>query len=146
MAKEIKSPAEVKVKIKAIELIDFTLKHPSKEKLIPSQYHFNLNITHKINNEQKSVFVITNIDIFHEDRKTQLGNIRSSCIFEIPNFNEFIPEKDNKPDFPEDMIHMLNSISLSTTRGVMFSKFRGTFLHNAILPIINPKILKPESK
>jgi uncharacterized protein YbbC (DUF1343 family) len=34
---------------------------------------------------------------------------------------------------------MLNSISLSTTRGAMFSTFKGTFLHGAVLPIIDPK-------
>jgi hypothetical protein len=31
----------------------------------------------------------------------------------------------------------INSISMDTLRGIMFSKFMGTYLHNAILPIID---------
>ena len=42
-------------------------------------------------------------------------------------------------------ISTLNSISISTTRGMMFSAFRGTFLHNAILPLIDPAF-KEEDK
>jgi len=147
MAKENKKTKEVKVQFKAIEVIDFSLMHPSKEKLNLTQYHFNLNIEHKINNEQKVIFVLTKIDIFHGDKVTQLGSIKTSCIFEIENFNDYIiPEKENKPSFPEEIIHMVNSISLSTTRGVMFSSFRGTFLHNAVLPIIDPRAFKMEPK
>jgi hypothetical protein len=40
---------------------------------------------------------------------------------------------------------MLNRISISTTRGAMFSTFKGTFLHAAILPIVDPKNFKANS-
>ena len=36
----------------------------------------------------------------------------------------------------------LNSISLSTLRGAMFNHFKGTFLHEAILPVIDPGSFK----
>jgi len=32
----------------------------------------------------------------------------------------------------------VNSIALSTTRGLLFAQFRGTPLHNTILPLIDP--------
>ena len=147
MAKENKKPVEIKVQFKAIEVINFSLAHPSKDKLNSTLYHFNLNIKHNFNNEQKLVYVLTKVDVFHEDKETQLGSIGTSCIFRIDNFNEFIlSEKDKKPSFPDEIIHMFNSISISTTRGVMFSYFRGTFLHNAVLPIFDPKALKPDSE
>ena len=52
--------------------------------------------------------------------------------------NDFFNKQHTLVDLPQEFITLLNSIALSTTRGVMFSQFRGTVLHNAILPIIAP--------
>jgi hypothetical protein len=63
-----------------------------------------------------------------------------SCIFEIANFEDVIKlEADGKVNIPQSLIETFNIISISTTRGVMFSTFKGTFLHGAVLPIIDPK-------
>jgi hypothetical protein len=43
---------------------------------------------------------------------------------------------------PSGIIDLLNSVSVSTVRGMMFSAFKGTFLHNAVLPVIDPKTFK----
>ncbi|MBL0073688.1 MAG: hypothetical protein IPP34_18540 [Bacteroidetes bacterium] len=70
----------------------------------------------------------------HED-----GALSVSCIFEILNFEDVIKvEADGKVNIPPRLIETLNIISISTTRGVMFSTFKGT-LHGAVLPIIDPK-------
>ncbi len=42
---------------------------------------------------------------------------------------------------PDSLSEILNSVSISTTRGVMHSTLKGTFLNNAILPIIDTKAL-----
>jgi hypothetical protein len=45
----------------------------------------------------------------------------------------------NEVKLPSDIIIAMNSISISTIRGIMFSTFKGTYLHNAFLPVIDPK-------
>lgn len=56
------------------------------------------------------------------------------------NFNEVIhADAEGIVTLPQDLADILNSISISTTRGLMFSAFKETFLHNAFLPIIDPK-------
>jgi hypothetical protein len=62
-----------------------------------------------------------------------------SFIFEIPDLKEYVDPKNNIPKLPEEFLTTINSISISTVRGVMFSQFKGTFLHNAILPVVDPK-------
>ncbi len=37
------------------------------------------------------------------------------------------------------IIIAMNSISISTLRGIMFSTLKGAYLRNAILPVIDPK-------
>jgi len=39
-----------------------------------------------------------------------------------------------------DVILDINELAISTTRGSLFSFLKGTYLHNAILPIINQTI------
>ncbi|HAF27917.1 MAG TPA: hypothetical protein DCG75_02615 [Bacteroidales bacterium] len=136
---------KIEYQIKGVEILDFGLKH-SQEPVLPSTvYHFNINVQHKINPEMKLVFVIVSVNVMHEDKKTLLGNINASCIFHIANFDDLKSKKDDKSIvFPQETIDMFNSIAISTTRGLMFNCFRGTFLHNAILPIVDPKGFKQE--
>jgi transcriptional regulator with XRE-family HTH domain len=135
------------VKLKALEVIDFSIACPQKHKSETKEFNFNINIEHRINKERKFVFVIVSVDIIHEDKETNLGNLKVSCNFEIPDLDKFI--ESGKPDrsrLPQEIIENLNSASLSTTRGIMFSQFKGTFLHNAVLPLIDTKAFKQESQ
>ncbi|MCX6234623.1 MAG: hypothetical protein NT175_07845 [Bacteroidetes bacterium] len=124
---------------KAIELLDFYLTHPGKPLPDMKTYNFDIRIDNKINLENNLVFIIVSIDIIHEDKETKLGGIKVSCIYNVENLKDICSEKDNSFLLPDDIMMALNSISISTTRGAMFSQFRGTFIHNAVLPIIDPK-------
>ena len=55
-----------------------------------------------------------------------------------------IEEKNFK--LTEELKDVLNSISISTTRGVMFSTFKGTYLHNALLPVVDARQMVNEKE
>jgi hypothetical protein len=56
--------------------------------------------------------------------------------FLVENIQEaFDKTDDGKYTIPVDFENILKMISISTMRGIMFSEFRGTHLHNAILPV-----------
>jgi transcriptional regulator with XRE-family HTH domain len=146
-AREGKTSKGYTVRLKALELIDFSMICPQKEKSEIKEFNFKINVEHKINKERKSVFVIVVVDIIHEDKETLLGNLKVSCHFEIPELDKFCESSaPGKIKLPPEIIETLNSVSLSTTRGIMFSQCKGTFLHNAVLPVIDPKVFKTESK
>lgn len=129
----------VSFQLKGIELLDFCFNHPKKQ--IPAQivFNFEIKIEHKILADNNFIAVVVSIDINSDQRDTKLGSIMVSCIFELPELKEYIDPKNNAPKLPEEFLTTINSIGISTVRGVMFSQFRGTFLHNAILPVVDPK-------
>jgi hypothetical protein len=129
----------ISFQIKGIELLDFCFNHPKE--LIPVQmvFNFDIKLEHKILTDNNLIVVVVTIDIRNDQKSDKLGSIMVSCIFEVPELKDYIDKKSNTPNLPEGFLTTINSISLSTVRGVMFSQFRGTFLHNAILPVVDPK-------
>ncbi len=129
--------------IKNIEIAESELNLPNINKPKPVSFQFNINIEHRFIIEKQLVIVYVDIQISDDEYK--LGSIKTACVFEIQDFEEYLNADKTAAKLPEDNIVLLNSIAISTSRGVMYAHFRGTHLHNAILPIINPKDLKKEN-
>lgn len=132
------------LQLKAIELLNGSINLPSIPNLQLSNFNFNINLESKADSTNKLVFVIVSVEIRSEDQNHILGSLSISCIYNIVNFEQIIKiEPSGKLEIPQPLTEILNSISISTARGVMFSTFKGTFLHNAFLPIIDPKAFQP---
>ncbi|NLF43869.1 MAG: hypothetical protein GX587_14340 [Bacteroidales bacterium] len=130
----------VDIQVKAIELLKSSLNMPDNQHKPVSGFNFNINIESRADKARKLVFVIIHVEIKNEDQPFVLGTISVSCVFELVNFNDIIKfETNEKAIIPQSLIETLVAISVSTTRGVMFSTFKGTFLHGAILPIVDIK-------
>lgn len=128
---------EITFGIKGIELLDFSITSPTKPIELNAPFQFNINIEHRFKLETKTIFVIVSVNILAKDTDIKIGNAKINCIYNVTNLDEFVD--NGKVIFPNEFIITLNSISLSTCRGILFTLFRGTFLHNAVLPIIDPK-------
>ena len=125
--------------LKGIELLEASLNHPNHAIADLKVFHFDIKLEHKLSVENKIIAVLIYVDLFNEQKDIKLGSITSSCIFEVTNMLDFIDTKSNNINFPEDFLTTVNSITISTARGIMFNQFKGTFLHNAFLPIVDPK-------
>lgn len=135
------------IQLTAIELLASSISFPSAPNASLNNFNFNINLESKADGTNKLVFVIVSVEIKSEDQIHLFGSLSISCVYNIVNFDEIIQvEPTGKFDIPKPLIEVLNSISISTTRGVMFSTFRGTFLHNAFLPVIDPKSFQPLNK
>lgn len=130
---------KVGFQIQAIELVESSFKF-SEKRGDNDVYRYNINLEHLFNGEKDVMIVKTDINILDDNSTETVGNIKTHVAFTIENLAKYF--KDNKPNLPEVFVSTLNSISISTTRGMMFSAFRGTFLHNAILPLIDPTFKK----
>lgn len=139
-----KKEQDINWQIRAIELLDYSLSYPSKKLPDNLVFQFDVNIEHKLKIDDNLLLVVTSINIYVDDRETTFGQFKSSCIFSIEKLSTFLDQKTGQLNLPVNFIIMLNSVSISTTRGLMFSQFRGTFLHNAILPIVDPSEFKPQ--
>lgn len=137
----------VEMQLKAIEILNSSMNLPAHTNTPAANFNFNISIESRTDSSKKLVFVIVHVEIKNDNLSVVLGSISASCIYEIVNFDEVIKtEADGRVNIPEKLIETLNIISLSTTRGVMFSYFKGTFLHGAVLPIIDPKQFQTRSQ
>ena len=142
MAKKTSTGNAFGIKLRGIELLNVSLIRPEHTSKNLSTFLYNVRIVQDIDKNKKLVFIIVHVDIHSTEEKKDVGSLSVSHIYELANFEEVVTILDEHNfKMSESLNDILNSISISTTRGVMFSTFKGTFLHNAILPIVNPKHL-----
>lgn len=130
----------VKFLIENIEINQITVS-PQPQTFSPENYEFKLNVEHLFNVEEETVMVVASANIF-SDKKKHLAEVMINVFYRVENLKNFENKKEKKMEFPEDFTTAINAVSISTLRGVMFSQFRGTYLHNAILPVVSPKSLQ----
>ena len=133
----------IQFQIRNVEILEIELKNPEVKLPKEITFNFNLTIEHKIDPHQKFIMVRVGIKVSNvEDETNILGHILVGCVYAIKNFDEVI-KKTSPTEYyiPDDIIDLLNSISISTARGVMTALFKGTSLHRAVLPVVNPKDL-----
>ncbi len=145
--KENKAPL-LNFQIGGVEVINCSFGLPPSPPLAnPTNFNFNVKIENKLDHVNKLILVITHIEIAtQDDPLVKLGSISVACIFNIENYGGIVSVGKEKSNvvIHDDISLLLNSLSISTTRGVMAQLFKGTFLHAAILPIIDPKGFKKE--
>jgi len=140
MTKQIKArETELNFQLKNIELIETCINAPQKQLAKDTVFQFDINLEHRISIEEDIVFVICSVSVLDEAKDQVFGKLEAGCMFEVNDLSRFLDEKTRKHNLPKPLVLTLNSISISTIRGIMFSFFRGTYLHNAVLPIIEPK-------
>lgn len=143
MEKEIK----IEFQVKGIEIIEFQLSPPSNPKQVIKTFNYKINIEHKIIEEKKWFVNQVYIEIYGDsEEEVILGKLKTAMSFEVNNFSDFVDKESKAINIPENIIITFNSVAISTTRGIMFSQFRGTHLHNAILPIVDPNSFKKQKK
>lgn len=138
---EIQIP-EVRFQLSAIELQEVWIGKPAPGANQPTVFNFDLSIETNVEARQKLVINMVKVNIKGDESENQLGSITCVCIFSITDFKQFITtDDDGVISISPDLAEALNSVSVSTTRGVMFGEFKGTFLHHAVLPVIDIKAL-----
>lgn len=147
MSKIENKDVSIDLQLKSIELLKGSISLPSVPGVSLNNFSFDISLESKADAGNKFVFVIVSVEIRSEDQNHVLGSLVTSCIYGLANFDEIIKiDADGKVNLPQPLVELLNSISISTTRGVMFSTFKGTFLHNAFLPIVDPRSFQQREK
>lgn len=135
----VQNVENISFQIRGMEILDSCLNAPTSPLPPNPKFQFDLAIEHRLNLENNLVIVICKVGIRNESKETLFGELRGSCIFFVEKLNDYFDSQTNKLSLPDDFVVTLNSVTISSMRGLMFSYFRGTFLHQAVLPIIDPK-------
>lgn len=81
--------------------------------------------------------VVTKYLTFVEQEQIILGEFIIAIDYIIKDLEKY-KDKDDKIILPSALGGSLISISISTTRGILFEKLANTFLSNVIMPLIDP--------
>ncbi len=94
--------------------------------------------------ENQNVYsVIKNISVIVKDSQDlDLANIGILYSFNLSNEEKFISKTETGFEMNSDFSEWLDHIIIATTRGIMYSEFRGTFVVDTLLPLIRPRTLK----
>lgn len=142
--KNIDIPAELQ--FRGIELVSSNIASSLFNIESNKAFTFEIKTEVQLNQENKFIIVIIGVQVFNEAKDFQLGSLSTNNIFFVENYESIVTQDNNgKVSIPESLVTTLNSISISTTRGVMWNTFKGTILHNAILPILDPKSIHNQS-
>lgn len=146
MAKKNIQEVQFNFQLKSIELIGVSLSAVDRAADLGVQVLFQIAMEHRIDTPNKAVMVLTHIIIVSKDEPAKVyGNLTTACNFGVEEMEDYLDKKTGIVNFPEPVVITLNSVSISTTRGIMYSEFRGTHLHGAILPMLDPRqFAKPE--
>ena len=140
-----KSPKPLSFKIKTIIILESNLNKPNVSIESASVYQYDISLEQSIRIKECLMDVICRIEIWTDARDQQLANLKSRFIYNVDNLENYWDKKTNKPNLPDDFRVSLNSVAISTSRGLMFSFLKGTYLHDAILPVVNPYAFKIEN-
>jgi hypothetical protein len=131
----------IEFKIDRIDIINSSIIVPTQQSEV-NGFNFELQIQMKLDNINKVIMVFVDITVNTQESKEVIGRFIACCTFSISNYDDVVVKSKTKNfELPKIAIDILNSISISTVRGLMFGSFRGTFLHNAILPVVDPTLI-----
>lgn len=124
--------------------------------ILQKSFAFDLDEIQSIDNPRFEVVIDEGILLMEEtvmktievhvvaDTDTVFAVIKVAYRFEIKGLKGYLLNEDEKAT-NTDLGEWLDNIVIATTRGIMYSELRGTFVDRAFLPLISPAVLK-ESK
>ena len=106
-------------------------------------FNFEIKVENKVQASHNLVLTLVYITITEAGKPAILAKLTSNCVFQIENFKDVITLQENGLfHIPNNLDAILRPVAISTTRGILYSEFRGTYLHGAIMPIIFMDTLK----
>lgn len=110
--------------------VDFELGFNLDDKLIKASFSINVETKSKQKNVEEATGFFSFDYVFYVDNIEELTKL----------------EKDEVVSLHPALGNALASITYSTSRGILMTRFQGTALRNFILPVINPNDLLEKGK
>lgn len=130
-------PIKAQLNFVAIEILERSIALPQDMKETPANFNFNINVTVQVNENDSLVIPRVTVAINEKEGGIQYGKIVVNNLIKVINLNDFLVKENGINHLNQELATKLSETAISTTRGVMWDSFRGTFLHGAILPIID---------
>lgn len=144
--KKIEGQKLIKYNIKTIQTNYFNFSMP-KVAFDPKNYNslYNINPTFKYNLKENLIIIHIQVKGFLKETNEMLLDTQTAFVYNVENLKDHLeetPEKKFKFKDPKDegLLVTLIGISVSTTRGIVLEKLRGSVLDGRVIPVVNPSL------
>ncbi|MET0636831.1 MAG: hypothetical protein ABWZ25_12450 [Chitinophagaceae bacterium] len=136
---------EYKIQIDGIDIVEKSLVRTQLSS--DDLFLFSVKAQCVVEHQREIVVTLIEVEVTKAGALSVLANVLVAIGFKVTPFQNVF---DDQPGLTEELDiklqNTLKDISISTVRGIMASEYRGTALHNAILPIIVAEGLTPIDK
>jgi hypothetical protein len=137
------APPQAMIRISSIEILKTEITAPKTEG-VPIRHSYTVNLQNKIDVENRLIDVLVSVLIHGDEQKEKYASFETKISFQVEDISPVVQKlEDSQLRVNSAFLITLNSISISTTRGLIFSLMKGTFLDKSFLPIIDPKQFVP---
>ena len=138
-------PVAVGFQIKAIRVNSFAVNEAAFNPEI--DVGFGVSVQHLFDTGMNEHVVQVELSAGHSPDQPPLIVLHVECQYQLTGyqdwFNTLPDEQRTLGTLPQGLAMALNSISISTVRGILFERLRGTDLQHIVLPIIDPSVFQP---
>ncbi|MEH6618510.1 hypothetical protein [Maribacter arcticus] len=132
--------------IKLSKFSQFDLEQEFDGKAIPL-IEFQSNFQFKVLADEEKLICIVTVKLIILETKEEFAELKVENVFNIQPFNEIIKLKpDNSHDIPNPVLHNIVSLSISTVRGILSEKLKGTIAQREVYPLMNVPALFENKK
>lgn len=129
---------------RGIDVLDHKLEPTLPDEVNPV-IGFRISLLHRVDKADELVQVELSIQIENAETKKRLGSVQTCCTFATKNVLTSNSEQD-EVNIDQTLVDTMNSLAISTTRGIAYAYFANTYLHPLVLPVIDPKSFQPDSQ
>jgi hypothetical protein len=129
--------------IKGIEIIHSSITAPPEGGKV-SKFNFDLQFRAVAAPKENLVTVFSDVVIKDVEQNLQIGQYAALFHYSVDDLEKWMA--GHPTEIPQPLLTTLLGISVSTLRGMMFGAYRGTFLHAAVLPVVDIGALQEDNK
>ncbi len=107
---------------------------------------FTINNRFRIHEKDNFVRVETDIRITTRTNKLLVCKLVTIIDFSVENIKELENKKTKEIILPKEFAQALNSVAISTSRGILFTYNQGTYLDKVIMPLIDTSKIRLEKE
>lgn len=125
--------------IRKIEYISKKINEPKQDfSFGENKYNIQSSIELKIRAQDKMIIPIVYIAVSDaKDNEEIIAEFKIAFLYTIENFDDFAKlDQNSKYTVDDDLAINLNTISISTARGMLFTEVQGTYLKDFLMPIV----------
>jgi len=132
------------IRILDLKIVSFSIEDEPEYK-VGDNFNFTINVDHIIHERDETIQVNIGVIICEpQEENITLARLQTALLFQVANLKEILSSTEKS--VPENLRLLLYGTSISTTRGLLFSSLKSTYLQHAILPTIDARSMKQEQE